>query len=81
MDLIRYRQSIDDYRYLMLLDRLATDGRSPQAREARTWLDEVLSKMTVGQGSPFSDGELDQIQLTAVRYVNVLMTAAPASQH
>ncbi len=78
MDLLRYRQSIDDYRYLMVVDKLADRGRSAAAVDARAWLDTLKRKMVVGAPSPFGDGELQDIRRTAVRHIDALKAENPA---
>lgn len=73
LQLVRYRQSISDYRHLMLLDRLSA-GRAAEksAAKARQWLQELKSQMRIGEESPWSDSELDEIRRQATRYIDSL---------
>jgi hypothetical protein len=73
LEMMRYRQSINDYRHLLLLDNMTTAGSNSEKRkQARQWLASLKRKMVVGQDSPWRDNELDAIRRQAVRYIDEL---------
>ena len=75
IDLVLYRQSISDYRYLMFLDRLVKSSTSPATAEPRRWLAGLLDKMRIGEPSPWRDEEMDRIRALAVTHIDAIRKA------
>jgi len=75
LDLVRYRQAIDDYRHLLKLEQSiasASDGEAKTAAQA--WLTSLLDSIEVGSNSApaFADEGLEQVRRTAAQYISRL---------
>lgn len=80
IELLRYRQSVDDYRYLMMVDRLSAGGRTVAKEKASKWLKSLQNSMIVGAPSPFTDAEIDEIRRTAMSHIDAMEAARPVTE-
>ena len=78
LDIERFRESIDDYRYLLALDRaIAEPVDRTAAAEARAWLDDTLERLAIGHQEltvpPLGDADLDQVRSIARDYIIAIL--------
>ena len=72
-----FREGVDDVRYITTLERVIKKaGKTPPAREAQQWLDDLRAKNALQKGSwkarPAPPDNLDQIRSQAVAWINQL---------
>jgi hypothetical protein len=75
LDLFRFGEAVDDYRYLRALDQaIERAGDSPAAAKARKWLSGVLEGLAVAKLAPppMDDQALNQIREQAADLVDAL---------
>ena len=66
----RFREAIDDYRYLQLLEQmLATTSDATYPAQAQTWLQSVLDGISIGNTQERTPAELDNIRQTAAQHI------------
>ena len=74
LDSERFRESIDDYRYLLALEQALEAPLDAQAAaEARAWLDGTLEDLRIGHtelaNPPLNDADLDALRAVARHYI------------
>ena len=77
LDLVRYREAMDDYRYLQKLEQSIREAPPGEARDsADRWLKDLLAKMTVGSDKPdaWSAAEIDGIRQQAAAQITKLVS-------
>jgi hypothetical protein len=67
LDLLRFGAAIDDYRYLLALERaIAQAGDTAAAKRAQRWLDDLMNGITIDHRAlvvpPLDDAALDQMR-------------------
>lgn len=76
LDLVRYREAVDDFRYLQKLEQSIRDAPAGAAKDgAKRWLDALMSKMEIGSDKkvPWSAGEIDGIRQQAAEQIDKLV--------
>ncbi len=69
LDVERFREAVDDYRYLLALEQAIAAPVNPQAAAAaRAWLDNLMASMTVDH-TELADPPFDAADLDAIRAV------------
>jgi hypothetical protein len=76
VELIRYREAVDDYRYFLMLERVIAAAPDSKAKAAADrWLKGVLDKMEIGSDKPEPwtlDG-LDTLRAEAAQHILLLL--------
>lgn len=78
VDLPRFREAIDDYRYLLALeDAIANPVQSSKVAAAQAWLDNLMAQIEIGtdalENPPFTDEELDTVREEACDHIEALL--------
>lgn len=77
LELERYREAVDDYRYLQLLEAsIAAAPDSAVKTAADSWLQTTLGAMTIGHDQPhaWTAEALDQLRREAAQHITLLQT-------
>ncbi len=75
VEMLRYRQSVTDYRYLLKLEQLIGSAKPDAARaSAKRWLDELIAKMRgeSGNDSEWNSQVLNQVRQAALQQISAL---------
>jgi cytochrome c peroxidase len=73
LELERYREAVDDYRYLLKLEQsIANAADSEVKTAAQTWLQGILDAIEIGHDKPhaWTDDGLDKIRKEAISHIN-----------
>jgi hypothetical protein len=76
LELERYREAVDDYRYLLKLEQqIAASDDSTAKAEAQAWLQATLDAMEIGHDRPhaWSEAELDGLRQQAAAHIEHLL--------
>jgi hypothetical protein len=78
LDLVAYRQAVNDYRHLMFVDALVKRApQRPEAKEAQRFLADTLATMPFGDTSNLDDAALDRLRATSIRHIDALTQSQP----
>jgi predicted transcriptional regulator len=74
LEVERFREAVDDYRYLLALEQAIAAPVNPQAAAtARVWLDNLMAGLTVDHTEladpPFDAADLDAIRAVARQFI------------
>jgi cytochrome c peroxidase len=73
LELERYREAVDDYRYLLKLEQTIANATDSEVKTAaQTWLQGILDAIEIGHDKPhaWTEDGLDEIRNTAVSHIN-----------
>jgi len=77
LDLFRFGEAIDDYRYLLALERaIAGAGETRAAQRAARWLDDLMDEVKIDHRAlmppPLDDQALDQVRAQAAAFIDAI---------
>jgi len=72
----RVREGADDFRYTTTLRKLIAERKgTPAARRAQALVDEILSRITLGRSSMFTDLDVDETNRKCAEYRTKIIEA------